>query len=128
MSKTFLFPTIQFSVSTVSKAKQFYFKRIQFFTSTQFSSIWSIVGPYQMLSLRSEWLGSDGNERVLRIPLSSSVTGTSLSDCLVTYPGHSLGGCPTHIQSNSWGTLQPQPTGQGPFEWSTQWDVFTQKE
>ena len=35
---------------------------------------------------------SDGNEGVLRIPQSSSITGTSPSDCLVSYPGHSLGG------------------------------------
>ena len=34
--------------------------------------------------------GSDGNEGVLRIPQSSSITGTSPSDCLVSYPGHSL--------------------------------------
>ena len=36
--------------------------------------------------------GSDGNEEVLRIPQSSSIAGTSPSDCLVSYPGHSLGG------------------------------------
>ena len=30
---------------------------------------------------------SNGNERVLRIPQSSSITGTSLSDRLVSYPG-----------------------------------------
>ena len=36
--------------------------------------------------------GSDGNERVLRIPQSSSTAGTSPSDCLVSYPGHSLWG------------------------------------
>ena len=36
--------------------------------------------------------GSDGNERVLCIPQSSRITGTSPSDCLVSYPGHSLGG------------------------------------
>ena len=35
--------------------------------------------------------GSDGNEGVLRIPQSPSITGTSPSDCLVSYPGHSLG-------------------------------------
>ena len=35
---------------------------------------------------------SDGNEFELRIPQSSSITGTSLSDCLVPYPGHSLVG------------------------------------
>ena len=36
--------------------------------------------------------GSDGNEGVLRIPQSSSTAGTSPSDCLVSYPGHSLRG------------------------------------
>ena len=29
--------------------------------------------------------GSDGNKRVLRIPQSSSIAGTSPSDCLVSY-------------------------------------------
>ena len=36
--------------------------------------------------------GSDGYEGVLRIPQSSSTAGTSPSDCLVSYPGHWLGG------------------------------------
>ena len=35
--------------------------------------------------------GSDDNEGVLCIPQSSSITGTSLSDCLVSYPRHLLG-------------------------------------
>ena len=35
--------------------------------------------------------GSDGNEGVLCIPQSSSIAGTSPSDSLVSYPGHSLG-------------------------------------
>ena len=35
--------------------------------------------------------GSDSNEGVLHIPQSSSITGASPSDCLVSYPGHSLG-------------------------------------
>ena len=35
---------------------------------------------------------SDGNKEVLRIPQSSSITGTSPLDCLVSYPGHSLVG------------------------------------
>ena len=35
--------------------------------------------------------GSDGNERVLRIPQNSSITGASASDCSMSYPGHSLG-------------------------------------
>ena len=36
--------------------------------------------------------GSDGNEGVLHIPQSSSITGTTPSDCLVSYAGHSWGG------------------------------------
>ena len=34
--------------------------------------------------------GSDGNEGVLHIPQSSSIIGTSPSDCLVSFQGHSL--------------------------------------
>ena len=36
--------------------------------------------------------GSNGNEGVLRILQSPSITGTSPSNCLVSYPGYSLGG------------------------------------
>ena len=36
--------------------------------------------------------GSDGNEGLLCIPQSSSINGTTLSDCLVSYSGHSLVG------------------------------------
>ena len=34
--------------------------------------------------------GTDGNEGVLHIPQSSSITGNSPSDCLVSYAGHLL--------------------------------------
>ena len=34
--------------------------------------------------------GSYGNEGVLHIPQSPSITGMSPSDCLVSHPGHSL--------------------------------------
>ena len=34
--------------------------------------------------------GSAGNKEILHIPQSSSFTGTSPSDCLVSYPGHLL--------------------------------------
>ena len=34
--------------------------------------------------------GSDDNEEILCISQSSNMTGTSPSDCLVSYPGHSL--------------------------------------
>ena len=57
--------------------------------------------------------GSDGNKRVLRIPQSSSIIGTSPSDCLVLYPGHLLvGGVLALLQRNSRCILQPQPNGQ----------------
>ena len=36
--------------------------------------------------------GSNGNKGVLHIPQSSSITGTSPSNCLVSYPGHSMVG------------------------------------
>ena len=35
--------------------------------------------------------GSDSNKGVFHIPQSSSITGASPSDGLVSYPGHSLG-------------------------------------
>ena len=37
--------------------------------------------------------GNNGNERVLWIPQSSSITGASTSDYLMSYPGLSLGMC-----------------------------------
>ena len=55
--------------------------------------------------------GSDGNEGVFRIPQNSSTAGTLPSDCLVSYPGHSLGGL-NPLQRCSQCILQPQPTGQ----------------
>ena len=67
MSKTVLFQTIQFCIST------------------QFSSIWPITStPGQ------SGHGSQGNEEVLCISQSSRITGTLPSDCLGSYLGHSL--------------------------------------
>ena len=40
--------------------------------------------------------GRNGNEGVLCIPQSSSITGTSPSDCLELYPGHLLEGVSYH--------------------------------
>ena len=47
---------------------------------------------------------SNGNEGVLCIPQDPSITGTAPSDCLVSYPRHSLG--------RGLCILQRQPTGQ----------------
>ena len=58
------------------------------------------------------WLGSNGNEGVLHIPLSTSITGTSPSDCLVLYTGYLLWrGILTPLQRCNLCILQPQPTG-----------------
>ena len=73
MSKTVLFQTIQFSITT------------------QFNLIWLID---KILSLTTT-PGQSGpvsysNKEVLSIPQSSIITGTSTSDCLVSYQGLSL--------------------------------------
>ena len=55
----------------------------------QFSSIWPIdKTPSGATTPAQRGPGSNGNEGVLCIPQSSSITGTSSSDCLVSYPGH----------------------------------------
>ena len=74
MSKADLFQTIQFSIST------------------QFSAIWPVDRALSGATTPGQREpGSKGNEEVLLIPQSSSITGTLPSDCLVSYPGHSLG-------------------------------------
>ena len=62
--------------------------------------------------------GSDGNEGVLCIPQSSSITGTSPLDCLMSYPSHSLvGGGLNPLQRSSRCIQQPQPNGQSDFRY-----------
>ena len=79
---TFFFIYTQLNDQTVL------FQTIQFSVSTQFSSNWLIDS---VITLGLIGPGSDGNERVLCIPQSSSITEASTSYCLVSYPGHSLG-------------------------------------
>ena len=126
MSKTVLFQTIQFSIQ-----KQFHFKvfslalvcslnvktilfqAIQFSISTQFSSIWPIDRTLSDTTTPDQsGPGSNDNEWVLWIPQSSSITGTSASDCLASYAGHSLGESLIPLQKSNQCILQPQPTGQ----------------
>ena len=74
MSKPVLFQTIQFSISM------------------QFSCILPIERTLSDATTPGQSEpGNDGNEEVLRVPQRSSITGTSPSDCLVSYPGYSLG-------------------------------------
>ena len=101
MSKTDLFQPIQFSISTQFTCKTVLFQAIQFSISTHFSSIW----PYQV---RVDL----GNEGVLCISQSSSIAGTSPSDCLVSYSGNSLGWGAYPQQRSSRCIQKLQPTGQ----------------
>ena len=74
MSKTVLFQIIQFSISTQFSSNQ-----------PKDRALSGATTPGQSRP------GSDGNEGVHRIRQSPSITVTSPSDCLVSYPGHSLG-------------------------------------
>ena len=74
MSKTFLFQTIQLSISTKSSSTLPIDRTLSGATT---------AGQGEP--------GSDGNEGVHCISQSTSVTGASPSDCLVSYTGHSLG-------------------------------------
>ena len=85
MSKL-LFQTIKYTVWLYLK------KTIQFSISTQFSSIWSIDGTLSGATTPSQSEPkSDGNKGVLCILQSSSITGISPTDCLVSYSGYSVG-------------------------------------
>ena len=67
------------------------FQTIQCNISTRFSSIWPIDRTLLGATTPGQsepW--SDSNEGVLCIPKSSSITGTSPSDCFVSNAGHSL--------------------------------------
>ena len=68
------------------------FQAIQFTISTKFSSIWPIDKTLSGATTPGQsGPGSDAKEGLLRISQSSSITGTSPSDCLMSYHGHSLG-------------------------------------
>ena len=73
--------------------KQFYFKQFRFSICTQFSSIWPIDRTLSGSTTSSQsGPGSNGNKGVLSISQISNITGSSPSDSLVSYPGHSLEG------------------------------------
>ena len=57
------------------------------------TSIWHIDRTLSgATSLSQSGPGSDANKEELGISQSSSINGASPSDCLVSYPGHTLGG------------------------------------
>ena len=94
-------------------SKPFLFQAILFTQTIQFSISMPLVlfnpqiGPLSGATTPGQsGPGSDGNKGILRIPQSSSTAGTSPSDCLVLYPGHSL----------RWGSY---PSAEKPSVYST---------
>ena len=81
------------------------------------SSIWPIDKTLSgATTLCQSGPGCDGNEEVLCIPQSFCITGASSSDCLVSYPGHSLWWGLSPLQRCSRCILQPQPTEMD-YDW-----------
>ena len=95
------------------------FQAIQFSIILQFSSIWLIDRTLSGATTSGlSGPGSDGNEGVLRIPQSSSITWASPSDCLISYPGHSLvGSYPSAEKQSVYST--------SPADWAISWGVFS---
>ena len=80
-------------MSTQLNIKTVLFQVFQSRINTQFSSIRPTDRSLSGATTSSQsGPGSDDNEALVCIPESSSITGTSPSDCLMTYPGYSLGG------------------------------------
>ena len=109
MSKN-LFQTIQLRINIHFQCqKQSYFKHfslaivhrllfqtVQFSISAEFSYFLPIGRTLSGTSTPDQsGPESDGNEGVFRIPQISSITGTTPSDFLMSYPGHSLRGYPS---------------------------------
>ena len=105
MAKKFLFQPIQLSQSVPIQT-------IQFSISTQFSSIKLIDGALSDTTIPGQsGPGSDGNEGVLHVPQSFSITRTSPSECLGSYPGYLLGvgGGLIPLQRRGHSILNPHP-------------------
>ena len=84
MSKTFLFQAIQFSQIVLIQT-------IPFSISMQHIYIQPLDRAQSGVTIPGQsGPGSNGIEGVLRIPESPGITGTSPSDFLVSYLGHSL--------------------------------------
>ena len=131
MSKTDPIQRIHFSIE-----KQFHFKRlslawlrnlnvktvlsqtIQFSISTQFSSIRPIDRTLSGATILGQSEpGSNGNEGLLRIRQRPSISGISPSDCVMSYPGHSLKGSYPSTVKQSVYSITPKPTGQYLEKW-----------
>ena len=86
-----LFFCFLFFVYVLLNVKSVLFQTNQSGVITQFSSILPIVRTLSGETTPGQsGHGGNGNEGVLHISQSFRTTGTSPSDCLVSYPGHSL--------------------------------------
>ena len=65
---------------------------------------------------------------MIRILQSSSITGTSPSDCLVSYQNTHWGLGLTSLQRSSWYIQQPQPSGQKKNIWNIWKRLLNKKE
>ena len=117
VSANFL-PNFHYTLHTVLMSKTVLFQAILFSISTQFTSIWPLDRTLPAATTPSQGgPGSNGNEGVLRIHQSSSITRTSPSDCLVLYPGHWLGG-------GSFPSAEMQSVySTAPANWAINWTV-----
>ena len=61
--------------------------------------------------------GSDGYEGLLHIPPNSSFAGVTSSDCLVSYPGHKMGGGLTRWEG---------VYSRDPADWAARINTYTQ--
>ena len=89
------------------RIKTVLFQTFQFSISMQFSAVWPTNKTLSGATLSQSGPGSDGNKGVLCISQSSSITRTSTSNWLVSYPGHSLGRDLTSLQRSSFVFYSP---------------------
>ena len=84
--KIVLFKELGFAQVSSLNVKKVLFQTIQFSIITQFSPFWLRDKTLSGATTQSQsGPGSDGNKEVIHIPQSASITGASLSDCLISY-------------------------------------------
>ena len=87
---------------------------------TQFSSIWPIERTLSGAATPGQnGPSSNDNEWVLHIPQSFSITVTSLSDCLVSYPGHPLWPYHSAVKKSLYSITPDDWANEAGFQWIT---------
>ena len=101
------FDVLQCIINNSIKHQSFVFTQMKWLNCSTWPIDRTLSG---VTSLGQSGPGNNSNQGVLHIPQSSR-TGASPSDCLASYPGHSLGGGLNPLQRCSWYILQHQLTG-----------------